>query len=313
MCWNTRSETELILKESTLTSATDPTLPLPINEQASFISSYLNRALLTSYTNVSQNINGSGNAPATTVLDKTADAITTFAEVYPPQFMFSGINPSVTNTLSNIFEVWPIFSAQTANEQKHDFGVNNGNYWSASNYYGPALASGTKMCEIEENYQNAFYGYAGGFTSGTYSYPAIPLYSNNSNHLKPYNFIHLNASITNSYCLIGGYMWYNYMLLSNPNRTPANYNRLKNKNYKIINQSYCSLTYFALVKTLQVVQEGTLYNTLEVVDSNGKLIISQAINGNTNISLNGLKAGFYLSKLSSPTDKPILEKIIILN
>ncbi len=313
MCWNTRSETELILKESTTTSATDPTLPLPINEQATFISSYLSRALLTSYTNISQYINGLGNAPTTSVLDKTADAITTFAEVYPPQFMFSGVNPNDYNPLGDIFEIWPIFSAQTANEQKHDFGLNNGTYWSSSNYYGPALASGTKMCEIEENYQNAFYGYDGGYTSGAGNFPAIPLYSNNTNHLKTYHYSATNLNSSNSYTLIGGFVWYNYMLLSNPNRTPSNYSRLNYQINEEVKKTSCSLIFMSNEKILQVVQEGTLYNNIEIFDSEGKLIISQSINGNVDFTLNSLSAGFYLSKLNSPTDKPLLKKVIILN
>lgn len=313
MCWYTRGETELVLRVPSLTSTTDPTLPLSIEDQAAFISSYLSRALLTSYTQYYQCVNGAGNAAATSVLDKTADAITTFAEVFPPEFMFSGYNPSNSYGFTNYFEVWPVFSAQTGGEQKHDFGVNNGSYWPAANYYGPTLASGIKMCEIEENYQNAFFGYDGGITSSSTSFAAIPLYnSNNSNHSKPYHYQHLNADNTYSYTLTGGFVWYNYMQLSNPNRTPANYSRLSSLYSESTEHSSCNINFIATEKLLKIEQTGTSYNSVELYDANGKLLIKQAISENSIIALNKLNAGFYLSKLSSPNNKPLLQKIIII-
>ncbi len=310
LCWNTRSETELKLIQPQNLVQYDLNFPLSIAEQASFISSYLNRALLTSYTQYYQYIDGSSNATSPSVLDKTAAAIGTFADVYPPQFMFSGYYPAYSTTLSNFFEVWPIFSAQTSGEEKHDFGIPNATYWPNSNYYGPALAGGTKMCEIEENYQNAFYGYDGvGLTTGTYNFPAIPNYT----VVPGYHYKHTNSNNTDSYALVGGFMWYNYMQLSNPNRTPINYNRLKEKNNKFENQAYCKMIFVESEKLLKIEQSGTDYTALEIYDSHGKILLNASVIGYNSIYLETLKSGFYISKLISVSEKPIVRKILIVN
>ncbi len=296
MCNFTKMELELRLAVPTITPGT---LTQPVHAgdtaaqdvpglaiQVEYLARAFNRILISDYKD---------RVGGTNIISKTASAHTKFS-VWP-----NDINPDSRH------KFMPLFSAATQGEYKHCFGylkydnssTNDTLEWPES-FFGPLLSGSDSsintMHVLEQLYLDVL------------DSAVIAGWSGFDCRNSSVDFT-TSCPITTDSTDVVGFMWFNYSLLNNPNRSPVVYNRNGFENpSKVKSTLWWDSKNSRLNYTIS--EESINLSSITVYDARGSIVLSNSLAGqSSSISLKQLKPGFYMAALQNEAPKVL--KIII--
>ncbi|MBK9799913.1 MAG: T9SS type A sorting domain-containing protein [Bacteroidetes bacterium] len=204
----------------------------------------------------------------------------------------------------------PVFSAATKDDYKHCFGDTlfntsspyNPLQW-ADTYFGPILSGSDTSRNYMHFFEQLYLHVLDSAIAANYQAPNCKEFYSASNATS-------NCPIDTTNQDIVGFMWYNYSMLSDSNRTDVNFNRLKSnvlkENYNLI--QYNSSNY--MIQTF-VNEEIIGRSDLQILNMQGSLIFSYPINSTAqSFTLNLIPSGIYLCRISQGNSEPLKISVI---